>query len=243
MKKAFTRTDIEVAYAISRKGNCYVGHKISEIIGGQSELTIIDDIESAENCDLYIDCTNAETFMRSSYSKYEKMQKPLMIATTAFSQEDIKRIYQLASSIPIFMTGNFSIALHDFIDTVKFYARKIRPETDIQIVEYHHNQKKDAPSGTAQMIKTALLSANPAIIKDKVTIHSIRCGNLFGEHEVIFANYNDEVVTLKHQVSSREPFADGAIEVAKWLIDQPKGFYNMDAYLCGRAYVQGYEMG
>ena len=230
MKKALNSTDVEVAYAIARKGNRFVGEKISEIIGGKNELMIIDDIELAEDCDIYIDCTNAETFMSSSFSKYQKMHKPLAIATTAFSQKDIEKINLLATSVPIFMAGNFSIALHDFIEVIKLYARKISLDTDIQIVEYHHNQKKDAPSGTALMIKDALLSANTAIIKDKVAIFSVRCGNIFGEHKVIFANCKDELVTFNHQVSSREPFADGAIEVSKWVINQPKGLYNMDDF-------------
>ena len=218
MKTALKNTEVEISYAIARKGHQFVGKSVSELIGGKSELVIIDDIELADDCDIYIDCTNAETFMSSSYSKYEKMQKPLIIATTAFSMEDVEKINQLSKKIPIFMTGNFSVALHDFVETVKFYTRKISLDTDIQIVEYHHNQKKDAPSGTALMIKEALLDANSTINGDKVTICSIRGGNIFGEHEVIFANCKDEVVTFKHQVSSREPFADGAIEVSKWMV-------------------------
>ena len=118
----------------------------------------------------------------------------------------------------------------DFIESIKFYARRISMDTDVQIVEYHHNQKKDAPSGTALMIKEALISANPSINKDKVLICSIRGGNIFGEHEVIFANCKDEVVTYKHQVSSREPFVDGAVEVSKWIVNQSCGLYNMDDF-------------
>ncbi|MBQ8040646.1 MAG: hypothetical protein IJ274_12425, partial [Lachnospiraceae bacterium] len=177
MKSALKNVDVEVSYAVARKSNQFVGKNISELIGGKSELVIIDDIELADDCDIYIDCTNAETFMNSSYSKYEKMQKPLIIATTAFSMEDVEKIKLLATSIPVFMTGNFSVALHDFIETIKFYARKISLDTDIQIVEYHHNQKKDAPSGTALMIKNALLEVNNTIDKEKVAICSIRGGN------------------------------------------------------------------
>ena len=143
---------------------------------------------------------------------------------------DIEKINRLAMNIPVFMSGNFSVALHDFIETMKFYARKISLDTDVQIVEYHHNQKKDAPSGTALMIKDAILDANSAIDSEKITICSIRGGNIFGEHEVIFANCKDEVVTFKHQVSSREPFADGAIEVSKWIINRTNGLYNMDDF-------------
>ena len=230
MKSALKNSDVEVGYAIARKGNRFVGKRISEIIGGNSDLIIIDDIEDAVSCDVFIDCTNAETFMNNSYAKYEKMQKPLVIATTAFSEEDIEKINLLATMIPVFMTGNFSVALHDFIETVKFYAKKISFDTDIQIVEYHHNQKQDAPSGTALMIKTALLNANASIDKDKLNICSIRGGNIFGEHEVIFANCKDEVVTFKHQVSSREPFSDGAIEVSKWMMNQKNGLYGMDDF-------------
>ena len=230
MKSALKNSDVEVGYAIARKGNQFVGKRISEIIGGNSDLIIIDNIEDAVSCDVFIDCTNAETFMNNSYAKYEKMQKPLVIATTAFSEEDIEKINLLATTIPVFMTGNFSVALHDFIETVKFYARKISLDTDIQIVEYHHNQKQDAPSGTALMIKNALLNANESIDKDKLNICSIRGGNIFGEHDVIFANCKDEVVTFKHQVSSREPFSDGAIEVSKWMLNQKNGLYGMDDF-------------
>ena len=110
------------------------------------------------------------------------------------------------------------------------YARKVSLDTDVQILEYHHNQKKDAPSGTALMIKEALFAANSENRKEKVSICSIRGGNIFGEHEVIFANCKDEVVTFKHQVSSREPFADGAVEVSKWIIKQNNGLYNRDDF-------------
>ena len=80
------------------------------------------------------------------------------------------------------------------------------------------------------MIKNALMDANSKIDGEKVKICSIRGGNIFGEHEVVFANSRDEVVTFKHQVSSRETFADGAIEVSIWTVKQANGFYNMDDF-------------
>ena len=80
------------------------------------------------------------------------------------------------------------------------------------------------------MIKEALLAANKRIDGEKVRISSIRGGNIFGEHEVIFANSRDEVVTFRHRVSSREAFADGAIKVAAWTAGQAKGLYNMDDF-------------
>lgn len=228
VKNILTRKNVSLSYAVARKGNQFVGKCVSEIIGGNCDLRIIDDIELAKESDVFIDCTNADTFMSNSYSKYEKMKKPLVIATTAFTSEDKEQISKLAMSFPVFMTGNFSIALHDFIETLKFAARRISDDTDIQIVEYHHNQKKDAPSGTALMIKEALVNANKKLDSEKINICSIRGGNIFGEHEVIFANCKDEVLTFKHQVSSRETFADGAIKAAIWTVKQSNGLYNME---------------
>ncbi len=86
------------------------------------------------------------------------------------------------------------------------------------------------------MIKNALLSANKRLVDKDINICSIRGGNLFGEHEVIFANCKDEVVTFRHKVSSREPFADGAIEVMIWMASQSCGLYDMDDF-CKRKTV------
>lgn len=232
IRNALRRNDVEVKYAIARNGNQIVGKKISEIMECSLDLVIIGDIEMAIDCDVFVDCTNADTFMSNSYSKYQRMKKPLVIATTAFASEEIEKIKMLSREIPIFITGNFSVALHNFIETLKYVVKKMSNDTDIQIIEYHHNQKVDAPSGTALMIKEALLWANTKLVSEKINISSIRGGNIFGEHEVIFANCKDEVMTFKHQVSSRETFADGAIEVAVWLNQQKNSLYNMDDFCC-----------
>lgn len=230
VKNILGRDDVELGAVIGRKGNPLVGKEISELVGGTCSLKIMDDIEAANECDIFIDCTNAETFMTASYEKYYAMKKPLVIATTAFTAEDVAKIKKLSLQMPVFMEGNFSIALHDFIETLKFAAKRISKDTDVQIVEYHHNQKKDAPSGTALMIRNALVAANARLNAESINICSIRGGNIFGEHEVIFANCKDEVITFKHQVSSRETFADGAIEISCWLLNQENGFYNMDSF-------------
>lgn len=234
INKILNRKDVALQYAIARKGNAAVGQDISVILGGKERnITVIDDILDAKDCDVFIDCTNADTFINNSLTKYKAMNKPVVIATTAFSEDDLQEIRMLSEQVPVFMTGNFSIALHDFIETLKFAAKRISTDTDVQIVEYHHNQKKDAPSGTAIMIRDALTEANSKLDSDKINICSVRGGNIFGEHEVIFANCNDEVMTYKHQVSSRETFANGAIETAIWTTKQNVGLYNMDDFCRG----------
>ena len=230
MKNILAREDVILSSAIARRGNANVGRRVCDLIGGDCELTIVDDICDAADSDVFIDCTNAETFINSSIHKYRRMGKPVVIGTTAFSEKDMEQIRALAEEAAVFLTGNFSIALYHFIETLKFAARSISADTDVQIVEYHHNQKKDAPSGTALMIRDALVEANPRLRTEDIDICSVRGGSIFGEHEVVFANCKDEVMVYKHRVSSRETFADGAIEVAEWIVKQERGFYNMEDF-------------
>ncbi|MBQ6660195.1 MAG: 4-hydroxy-tetrahydrodipicolinate reductase [Lachnospiraceae bacterium] len=230
IKEAAARPDIEVVYAIARSGNRYVGHGMAELIGGHSDLIIIDGIEQAKDCDVFIDCTNAAAFIEHNCERYRRAGKPVVIATTAFSEEDMDKIRKMATETPVFLTGNFSVALHDFIETLRFAVRRVSNDTDIQIVEYHHNEKHDAPSGTAIMIRDALTQANGRLTAEDIDICSVRGGNIFGEHEVIFANCKDEVVTFKHSVSSREPFVQGALDVMVWIVKQKNGLYTMDDF-------------
>ena len=232
-KKIMLRKDACLKYAIGRKGNQFIGQDIASIIGGEDRgLVITDTIEGATECDVLIDCTSAEAFMKHNLPQYLKLNKPVVIATTAFSEADMEEIDRLSKQIPVFISGNFSIALHDFIETIKFAAKRISKDTDVQIVEYHHNLKKDAPSGTALMLREALVEANDRLTEGEINICSVRGGNIFGEHEVIFANSKDEVTTYRHQVSSRETFSEGAIEIALWTAKQENGLYGMDDF-CG----------
>jgi len=240
MKNALHREDVEIRYAIARRGNSFVGQRISELMEGGFDLPIINDIEAAKDCDVFIDCTNAETFMKDSYLKYERMGKALVIATTGFSCEAIENIGRLAAAMPVFLSGNFSVALHDFTEVLKAYGKRISPDTDIQIIEYHHNQKKDAPSGTALALADAINGAfdnnyqykydrtkeRKKREKNEIGIQAVRGGSIVGEHEVIFAG-TDEVIEIKHTAYSKAVFGKGAVEAAKFLVGKPAGKYDM----------------
>lgn len=231
VKTICNQSDIKLKYVIGRKGNQYIGKDISEIIGGISRnLSIIDNIDEAKDCDVFIDCTNSANFISSSLPQYFDIGRPVLIATTGFDVDDLNKIKELSKKVPVFVSGNYSKALYDFIETLKFAAKRISDDTDVQIIEYHHNQKKDAPSGTALMIQKALIQANPRLNGDIVNICSIRGGNICGEHQVIFANSKDEVTEYKHQVTSREAFSSGAVEALKWLVNQKPGYYTMSDF-------------
>lgn len=230
-KTIYAQTDFELKYAIGRKGNQHIEKDISVILGGQTRgLPIIDNINRAIDCDVFIDCTNSETFILNNLPKYLYTKKPVLIATTGFSTDDLLKIKALSFNVPVMISGNYSIALHYFVESLKLAAKRISIDTDVQIVEFHHNEKKDAPSGTAIMIQNALISANPRLSKVNVNICSVRGGNIFGEHQVIFANCRDEIIEYKHKVSSRDAFSHGAVEAAGWLIKQKAGYYTMDDF-------------
>ena len=170
---------------------------------------------------------------------------PVIICTTGFSEEQVKKIKDTAKDIPVFYSGNMSLGINVLIALSKMAARVLSDSFDIEIVEKHHNQKIDAPSGTALMIADAIAEEvkDTQYIYDRhayrkkrehneIGIHSIRGGTIVGEHEVIFAGH-DEVVSLKHQAQSKGVFAAGAVNAAVYLKDKPAGLYDMSDVLKG----------
>lgn len=169
---------------------------------------------------------------------------PLVIATTGYNKEEITQITAASEQIPVFFTFNMSLGINLLVDLAKRAAKVLGGQFDIEIVEKHHNLKKDAPSGTAIMLADAVNSEMSDGMKyvydrhtmrkprekDEIGIHSIRGGTIVGEHDVIFAGH-DEVITLSHSALSKEVFASGSINAAVFLVGKPKGLYDMTSLL------------
>ena len=173
--------DIELTLSslIGRKGNQFIGKDISEIIGGEHRnISISDAIDSADKCEIFIDCTNAENFINQNAEQYLHNRKPVVIVTTGFTDESFAKIKQMAKQMPILYSPNYSIALYTFVESLKLVVKSIDPKTDINIIESHHNQKKDAPSGTAIKIQEAVHEANPIISNENQYFKYSR-GNCF----------------------------------------------------------------
>lgn len=168
-----------------------------------------------------------------------KYNVPVVIGSTGFTEEQLKRIDEAAKSVAIFRTANFSLGVNLLCKLVKEAAQTLGEKFDIEIIEKHHSQKVDAPSGTALMLAN---SANDAFGGTKsylngregacgkrgneIGIHAVRGGTIVGEHEVDFCG-EDEIITLSHSARSKKVFAAGAIKAAKWLADKSAGLYNM----------------
>ena len=150
IKNILTAGELKLSSAVGRKGNQFIGKDISEIVGGEyKNILISDEIQTANECDVFIDCTNADSFLNQNFEQYLNKRKPVVIATTGFSDDDFIKIKRLSNIMPIMFSANYSFALYIFIESLKLTAKNISPETDIHIIELHHNQKKDVPSGTA----------------------------------------------------------------------------------------------
>ena len=227
IKAALDDGESEVGAVIGRSGNPFIGRDISQLAGGAATgIAVTDSPEEAAGCDCLIDCTGAEVCLNNYYELYSRLKKPVLIASTGFDDTGIDRLKALSADMPVLQSGNFSMALHDFLESVRHMAGKMRERADISIIEYHHSQKKDAPSGTAEMIRDVICEANPLYKKEDIAISSVRGGGIVGEHVVLFA-YHDEIIELRHRVSSRETFAYGALKGCKWLASRENGFYEM----------------
>jgi 4-hydroxy-tetrahydrodipicolinate reductase len=169
---------------------------------------------------------------------------PLVICTTGFSPEEKEKMKKASEKIPILNSANMSIGINLITNLLKNIAPILYEDFDIEIIEKHHNQKLDSPSGTALMLADAINSSLQDSLeyvygrhsktdkrkKEELGIHAIRGGAIVGEHSVIFAGAG-EVIEINHSALSRDVFAYGAIRAAKFLVGQKPNFYTMNDVL------------
>ena len=165
---------------------------------------------------------------------------PIVLATTGYSDEQLADIRQAADQAALFSSGNMSLGIQLLLALSKKAVSVLGDHFDIEIIEKHHNQKIDAPSGTALMIANAIIgetdppkhpvydrhSVRKKRDKSEIGIHSIRGGTIVGEHEVLLAG-PDECISIKHTASSKRVFAEGAVNAALFLVGKAPGQYDM----------------
>jgi 4-hydroxy-tetrahydrodipicolinate reductase len=172
--------------------------------------------------------------------------KAVVIGTTGHSNDDRARITGLGSRIPMVLSSNFSTGVNTLFWLTRKAAEILGPAFDLEIVEMHHRQKRDAPSGTArslaeilaevrrQQLDDVLLHGRHGIVGERtnaeIGMHSLRGGDVVGDHTVIFAGAGERV-ELTHKASSRETFANGALRAAVWVAGQKPGVYGMQDVL------------
>lgn len=165
---------------------------------------------------------------------------PVVLCTTGLSEDQISAVHAAAKTIPVFFSANMSLGVNLLSALCQKAVRVLGGSFDIEIIEKHHNRKLDAPSGTALLLANAMNDAaqqryhcvyDRHSVRQKrdpleIGIHSVRGGNIVGEHEVLFAG-RDEQLSLRHTATSREVFATGALSAARFLCNQAPGLYDM----------------
>ena len=168
----------------------------------------------------------------------------LVLATTGYSDAEIEKIHKAAAQIPVFFTFNMTLGINLMAELAKKAVKVLGNQYDIEIIEKHHNQKIDAPSGTAIMLANAINeeldekytytydrhSVRAKRTKTEIGMHAVRGGTIVGEHEILFCG-RDEVISLKHEAHSKQVFAVGAVNAAVFLAKKSAGLYSMSDLL------------
>ena len=173
-------------------------------------------------------------------------QAALVIGTTGHTEAQRSQISNFKSQIPIVLASNYSTGVNTLFWLTRKAAEILGPDFDLEVVEMHHRLKKDAPSGTAATLAEILASVRKQQLNEvirhgrkgivdertstEIGMHSLRGGDVVGDHTVIFAT-NGERVELTHKASSRETFANGALRAAQWVVKQKPGLYDMQDVL------------
>jgi len=199
--------------------------------------------EFPAHADVVVDFSNPAAF-EALLTYCLETKTPLVLCTTGLSKEQLAQVDEATKTIAVFRSANMSIGISLLADLARRAAAVYGEYADVEIIEQHHNQKLDAPSGTALMLYDALAEALPYETEPvydrherrekrpahEIGISSIRGGTIVGEHEILFCG-TDEVITLKHSALSREAFAVGALRAAKFLAGKKPGLYNMQDLL------------
>ncbi len=228
-------SELELVGAIETKGHPDVGKAIS------SKVKIDDDLNKIIGMgDVVIDFTSPQATL-SHVENVRKQRKSMVIGTTGLSDRDMKSINKASGEISILISPNMSVGVNLLFELVEEVASRLEGY-DIEIVEAHHNQKKDSPSGTAKKIAEIIAGAQKLDLgkagiygrkgltgprkRDEIGIHAVRAGDIVGDHTVLFAG-GSERIELIHRANSRDAFALGAIKAAKWIAGKPSGLYSM----------------
>ncbi|MDR0676312.1 MAG: 4-hydroxy-tetrahydrodipicolinate reductase [Elusimicrobiota bacterium] len=231
--------NFEIIGAIDSKNSKLIEQKV--FFDSHENFVYSYDLEAIiKDIDIAIDFSAANVTI-NNLPIFEKYKKALVIGTTGFDELQIKTIENCSKNIPIVLSPNMSIGVNVFFKVLAD-TTKLLKDYDIEILEIHHNQKKDSPSGTAMKIgdiilentkkgKENLIFGRHGILgerqKDEIGIHSVRMGDIVGEHTVYFCG-NNERLEITHKAHSRDNFASGAIRAARWLAEKKQnGLYDM----------------
>lgn len=199
--------------------------------------------EVKESADALIDFSH-HTVVPDICDFVRRTEIPCVVASTGHTESELAMLKALSNEYPVFYSRNMSLGVNLLINLCKSAVSALGGDCDIEIIEKHHRNKLDAPSGTALMIAENIAEVLPEKIefvtdrssrrmvrpKNEIGISAVRCGGIFGEHEVLLSR-NGETISLKHTAENRALFAEGALRAADYLSKKSAGFYSMKELL------------
>ena len=210
--------DFELTLALEKKGIPEIGRELGKI-------KISSSPDGIFLVDVFVDFTLPEA-SELNMDYVARYKKALVLGTTGFNDQQLKKIEEVSKVIAIVFSPNMSVGVNVLFSVLPDIAKRLGPDYSIEIVEAHHKAKKDAPSGTAKKFSQILAE----VTKKEIPAHSIRLGDIVGDHTVIFCG-NSERIEIKHQAHSRDLFALGSLKAAKWVANKTPGLYSMQDVL------------
>lgn len=230
-----------VQAAISQRADCRIVAGVDVTGQARSEFPVYATPEEVqESADVLIDFSHPTALKPILDYCHAHSGTAAVLCTTGYDQEQVEQIKKAAETTPVFYSRNMSLGINLLIELAKKAEAVLGDSFDVEIVEMHHNQKLDAPSGTALMLADAINNVRDDQMKytydrhsqrkkrekSEIGLHSVRGGTIVGEHQVIFSGLH-EVITLSHSAQSKELFASGAVRAAVFMKQQSPGLYDM----------------
>ena len=216
-------------------------HELTARVDSQTaQEGVLADLNLSPEIDMIIDFSH-HSAIYGLLAFAEQRKCPVVVATTGHDETELIRIREAAANIPVFLSGNMSVGVAQLCRMAREAAR-LFPEADIEIVEIHHKHKKDAPSGTAKMLVSAVQEARDDATmvcgrsgmqprtKEEIGVHSLRMGEIVGIHEVHISTAT-QTLTLRHEAHNLGLFAEGAVCAAEFLSEQSAGLYDMKSMI------------
>ncbi len=226
----------KLAIALIRPTSALIGTKVTDFIKlnnknhDNQDLVFTDSLIDAEAFDVVVDFSLPIVTI-NYLSQCLKLSRPMVVATTGFSEADKNSLREAAQKIPILFAPNMSLGVNICYNLLELCAKAIGVDWQVAISEIHHKHKKDAPSGTALKMGEVITKFS-GIEKSEIQFNSVRAGDVVGEHTVSFIG-DGERIEITHCASNRQAFAKGALMAAKWLINKKPGLYTMQDVIQG----------
>lgn len=237
--------ETELAAGLVRSTSTLIGSDAGQVAGvGQLGILLASELKEVP-AHVWVDFTLPDGAMLGLEQCLEK-NIPMVIGTTGFTSEQKQRIYDAGKTIPIVYAPNMSIGVNLCLNLLHTAAQTLDDDYDIEIMEAHHRNKVDAPSGTALRMGEVIAAATNTSLEDRavyaregnigvrkkgeIGFETIRAGDIVGEHTVYFAGIGERI-EITHRATSRLTFAQGAMRASIWLQNQPPGVYDMQDVL------------